>query len=147
MLKSRLESLQNVEDHFITAHLSNIILSSIILRQWIKWFMNETTYDSFLHKPLKWNNNGKLEKSLKVNKTNILQICKIDKTFKTVRSGIYISYYGVLLSKLFWRTMRKNCSSDWEFFLKFEAEGRLLANFMRSLVQFIHIVKGQNNFL
>ena len=76
MLKSRLESLQKLEDHFITAHLSNIILSSIILRQWIKWFMNETTYDSFLHKPLKWNNNGKLEKSLKVNKTNILQICK-----------------------------------------------------------------------
>ena len=32
-------------------------------------------------------------------------------------------------------------------FLKFEAEGRLLANFMRSLVQFIHIVKGKNNFL
>ena len=129
MLKPRLESLQNVEDHFITAHLSNIILSSIILRQWIKWFMNETTYDSFLHKPLKWNNNGKLEKSLKVNKTNILQICKIDKTFKTVRSGIYISYYGVLLSKLFWRTMRKNCSSDWEFFWN----SRLKADYWQTL--------------
>ena len=31
---------------------------------------------------------------------------------------------GILLPKLFWPTMRKNCSSDWEKVLKFEAEGR-----------------------
>ena len=30
---------------------------------------------------------------------------------------------GILLPKLFWPTVRKNCSTDREFFLKFEAEG------------------------
>ena len=42
--------------------------------------------------------------------------------------------------------MRKNCSSDQEKLLKFEAEGREFANFLRSLEQFIQTVKGQNNF-
>ena len=39
--------------------------------------------------------------------------------------------------------MRKNCSSDPEKLLKFEAEGR---EFLRSLEQFIQTMKGQNNF-
>ena len=30
---------------------------------------------------------------------------------------------GILLPKLFWPTVRKNCSSDREKLLKFEAEG------------------------
>ena len=34
---------------------------------------------------------------------------------------------GILLPKLFWPTVRKNCSSDREKLLKFEAEGRELA--------------------
>ena len=53
--------------------------------------------------------------------------------------------------------MRKNCSSDREFFLKFEsegrdfflkfeAEGREFAKILRSLEQFIQTEKGQNNF-
>ena len=42
--------------------------------------------------------------------------------------------------------MRKNCSSDQEKLLKFEAEGRELAKVLRSLEQFIQTVKGQNNF-
>ena len=42
--------------------------------------------------------------------------------------------------------MRKNCSSDREKLLKFEAEGREFSNFLRSLEQFIQTVKGQNNF-
>ena len=42
--------------------------------------------------------------------------------------------------------MRKNCSSDREKLLKFEAEGREFAKFLRSLEQFIQTVKGQNNF-
>ena len=42
--------------------------------------------------------------------------------------------------------MRKNCSSDREKLLKFEAEGREFANFLRSLEKFIQTVKGQNNF-
>ena len=40
---------------------------------------------------------------------------------------------SILLQKLFWPTVRKNCSSDQEIFL-------------RSLEQFIQTVKGQNNF-
>ena len=40
----------------------------------------------------------------------------------------------------------QNCSSDREILLKFEAEGREFKTFLRSLEQFIHTVKGQNNF-
>ena len=53
---------------------------------------------------------------------------------------------GILLAKLSWPTVRKNCSSDREKVLKFEAEGRELAKILRSLEQFIQTVKGQNNF-
>ena len=42
--------------------------------------------------------------------------------------------------------MRKNCSIDREKLLKFEAEGQEFAKFLRSLEQFIQIVKGQNIF-
>ena len=41
--------------------------------------------------------------------------------------------------------MRKNCSSDQEKLLKFEAEGRELEKILRSLEKFIQIVEGQNN--
>ena len=53
---------------------------------------------------------------------------------------------GILLPKLFSPTVRKNCSSDQEKRLKFEAEGREFVKFLRSLEQFIQTVKGQNNF-
>ena len=46
---------------------------------------------------------------------------------------------GILLPKLFWHTVRKNCSSDREKLLKFEVEGREFAKFLRSLEQ----VEGQ----
>ena len=49
----------------------------------------------------------------------------------------------ILLPKLFWPTVRKNCSSDWEKLLKFEAEGREFAKILRSLEQFVRTVKGQ----
>ena len=42
--------------------------------------------------------------------------------------------------------MRKKCSSDREKLLKFEAEGREFAKFLRSLEQFIQTVKSQNKF-
>ena len=42
--------------------------------------------------------------------------------------------------------MIKNCCSDQEKLLKFEAEGRDFAKYLRSLDQFIQTVKGQNNF-
>ena len=35
----------------------------------------------------------------------------------------------ILLPKLFWHTVRKNCSSDREKLLKFEAEGPSASNF------------------
>ena len=44
-------------------------------------------------------------------------------------------------------TVRKNCSSDRENFLKFEAEGREFAKILRSQKQFIRTVKGQKKFL
>ena len=53
---------------------------------------------------------------------------------------------GILLPKLFWPTVRKNCSSDREKLLKFEAKGLEFAKSLRSLEQFIQTVKGQNNF-
>ena len=48
--------------------------------------------------------------------------------------------YGILLSKLFWPTVRKKCSSVREKLLKFEAEGREFAKILRSLEQFIQTV-------
>ena len=54
--------------------------------------------------------------------------------------------YGILLPKLFWPTVRKNCSIDREKLLKFEAEGREFAKSLKSLEQFVRTVKGQNNF-
>ena len=53
---------------------------------------------------------------------------------------------GILLPKFFWPNVRKNCSSDREKNLKFEAEGREFAKILRSLEQFVRTVKGQNNF-
>ena len=41
---------------------------------------------------------------------------------------------------------QKNRSSDPEKLLKFEAEGREFAKFLRSLEQFVQTLKGQNNF-
>ena len=42
--------------------------------------------------------------------------------------------------------MRKKCFINREKLLKFEAEGREFAKFLRSLEQFIQTVKGQNKF-
>ena len=42
--------------------------------------------------------------------------------------------------------MRKNCSSDREKLMKFEAEGREFAKFLRSIEQLIQTVKRQNFF-
>ena len=53
---------------------------------------------------------------------------------------------GILFWILFWPTVRKNCSSGREKLLKFLAEGREFAKFLRSLEQFIQTVKGQDNF-
>ena len=49
---------------------------------------------------------------------------------------------GILLPKLFWPTVRKNCSIDREKVFKFEVEGREFENFLR----FVRTVKGQKIF-
>ena len=89
-----------------------------------------------------------------------------EKSFKDAAGLNVIN--GILLPKFFWPTVRKNCSSDREELLKFEAEGRefakilrslksvyfkktvaqssFLSKKLRSLEQFIQTVKGQNNF-
>ena len=57
------------------------------------------------------------------------------------------SFHGTSLCA--WRNgilLPKNCSSDRENLLKFEAESREFAKILRSLEQFIITVKGQNNF-
>ena len=50
---------------------------------------------------------------------------------------------GILLPKLLWPTVRKNCSSDRKKLLKFEAEGLEFAKNLRSLEQFVQTVKDQ----
>ena len=52
----------------------------------------------------------------------------------------------ILFPKLFWPTVRKNSSSDWEKLLEIEPGGREFVKILRSLEQFIQTVKGQNNF-
>ena len=68
-------------------------------------------------------------------------------TFKRMPTRFWYTYVvnGILLPKLFWPNVRKNCSSDWEKLLKFEAEGREFSKILRSLEQFIRTVKGQSN--
>ena len=50
---------------------------------------------------------------------------------------------GILLPKLSWPTVRKNCSSDREKLLKFEAEGRVVAKYLVFREQFIQTVTKQ----
>ena len=52
----------------------------------------------------------------------------------------------ILLPKLFWPTVRENCSNDREKRLKFEAVGWEFEKKLRSLEQFIHNVKEKNSF-
>ena len=47
--------------------------------------------------------------------------------------------------KLFWPTVRKNCSTDRKKLLKFKAEGWEFTKILRSLEQFVRTVNGQNN--
>ena len=55
-----------------------------------------------------------------------------------------ISWWNsVLLPKLFWPAVRKNCSGDREKLLKFVDEGQEFAKILRSVEQFIRTVKDQ----
>ena len=57
-----------------------------------------------------------------------------------------VSQHWYFVNKIVLTYCEKKCSSDQENFLKFEAEGREFAKFLRALEQFIQTVKGQNNF-
>ena len=59
-----------------------------------------------------------------------------------VFEAVISKFNGILLSKLLWPAVRKNCSCDREKLLKAEN----FARFLRLLEQFIQTVKGQNNF-
>ena len=48
-----------------------------------------------------------------------------------------MTWNGILLPRLIWPNVRKNCSSDWVFFFKFEGEGREFSKKLRSLEQLI----------
>ena len=63
-------------------------------------------------------------------------------------SNFQINVIGkdILLPKLFWPNVGKNCSSDREKLLKFKAEGREFVFFLRSLEQSIQTVKDKGNF-
>ena len=84
---------------------------------------------------------------IKRKKANIILTifrCEVSENGRKLQNNVN---NGILLPKLFWPTVRKNVLfSDWEKLLKFEAEGREFANFLRLLEQFIQTVKGQNNF-
>ena len=61
---------------------------------------------------------------------------------RTFFHTIFPFIFGILLPKLFWPTVRKNCSSDREKLLKFEAEGREFAKILLPLEQFFQTKKG-----
>ena len=65
---------------------------------------------------------------------------------KMNKAGTSLWINGILLPKLFWPTVRKNCSSDWEKLLIFDAEGQEFAKILKSLEQLMQTVKGQNIF-
>ena len=64
-----------------------------------------------------------------VNPTKVNRIQDLPKyRYESLRIG-----NSILLPKLFWPTVRKNCSSDREKLLKFEAEGQEFAKILGSL--------------
>jgi hypothetical protein len=57
---------------------------------------------------------------------------------------LQILYVGIVPPEMVF--CYQNCPSDREKLLKFEAEGREFAKFLKSLEQFFQTVKGHNNF-
>ena len=81
----------------------------------------------------------------KSSTTNVLEMQnKLFLALCQILKQILQQWYFV--TKIVLTYCEKNCSSDQEKLLKFEAEGREFAKFFRSLEQFIQTVKGQNNF-
>ena len=79
-------------------------------------------------------------------RTNLRQGSLLNRTDKkTSRKEGIEPINSILLPKLFRPIVRKNCSSDREKLLKFEAEGQEFSKILRSLEQFIQTMRGQNN--
>ena len=66
--------------------------------------------------------------------------------FQVQFTALLLRKNGILLPKLFRPTVRKNCSSDREKLMKFEAESQDFAKILRSLEQSIQPVKGRTIF-
>ena len=60
------------------------------------------------------------------------------KKFDWQSSWIYLTIVHILLPKLLWPILRKKCSTDWEKPLKFQVEGWVFANILRSLNRTIY---------
>ena len=71
---------------------------------------------------------------------------QFDENFYLVHTISSTNENGIFLPKLFWLTVRKNCSSDREKLLQFTAEDREHTKFLRSLEQLIRTINGQKNF-
>ena len=73
-----------------------------------------------------------------LSQDNDRKICKKNLEMQLIPKTVSMhkENHGILLPKLFWPTVRKHCSNDWEKPLKFEAEGREFSKFLRSLEQF-----------
>ena len=70
-----------------------------------------------------------------------------------IRGNPWLFYHEVLLKVRYFVSKivltyfeKKKCSSHREKLLKFEADGRDVAKFLRSVEQLIQTVEGQNNF-
>ena len=84
-------------------------------------------------------------KKLKMNHKHFVYPDAFKKGMQLTWSRFW-SWLSILFLKLFWPTVRNNCSSDGEKLLKFEAEVQEFANFLRLLAQFIQTVKCHNIF-
>ena len=73
-----------------------------------------------------WDNFSTLSKNWNCKKITISK-------YFPLRYVKYCKQHGILIPKLFWPTVRKNCSTDWEKLLKFEAEGREFAKLTRTI--------------
>ena len=103
---------------------------------WFTMVSSPTTKRSkFSLKEKEWNSSQKrIRKSLAnwssicIRSTQIPPCVSLWKR-QSCNSKVRAKYnFGILLSKLFWPTVRKKCSSDWEKLLKFETEGQEFAN-------------------
>ena len=128
-------STKNVSfDIFFMAHL--ILMWSSAAAIWIlndDWLRHDIIHRSVVDESEK-NRNKKCHCS-------VFQYC----SYLKKDGGELLKKNCILLPKLFWPT-DLCCSIVREKLLKFEAESREFAKFLRSLEQFVQTVKGQNNF-